>query len=42
MDHGKLADSTEIVLNNVGVESFLKHRKEYRDELDEIRKIYFG
>jgi hypothetical protein len=30
---------TEIVLNNVGVESFLKHWKEHRDELQKIRNF---
>lgn len=31
--------STEIILNNVGVGSFLKYWKEYRDELKEIRNF---
>jgi hypothetical protein len=30
---------TEIVLNNVGLKSFLKYWKEYRDELAEIRNF---
>ncbi len=30
---------TEIILNNVGAESFLKYWKEYGDELQEIRNF---
>jgi hypothetical protein len=29
--------STEIILNNVGIESFVRHWKEHREEVQEVR-----
>jgi hypothetical protein len=30
---------TEIILNNVGVDSFIKHWRVHKDDLDEIRNF---
>jgi hypothetical protein len=30
---------TEIILNNVGVDSFIKHWRDHKDDLDKIRNF---